>query len=165
MHWQVWPRAPRITQAFAHIYCHHAQHICVSLASMRRGNTLSMFYKGQSLRDARQHFGKNKGWGLAILESTRDSRWVGGMKGQIWHSTELSVSWFHLAISSKNLIRPDQSIVITACKYRNVSTAELIKITSRNHVPCDWIRAKTKSALHGHKGRGFESWPSHFCSN
>ena len=39
--------------------------------------TLIMFYKGQSLRDARQNFVKNKGQGLALRASRRDSKnWI-----------------------------------------------------------------------------------------
>ena len=40
-------------------------------------NTLIMFYKGQALRDARQNFVKNKGQGLALRASRRDSKnWI-----------------------------------------------------------------------------------------
>ena len=40
-------------------------------------NTLIMFYKGQSLRDARRNFVKNKGQGLALRASRRDSKnWI-----------------------------------------------------------------------------------------
>ena len=39
--------------------------------------TLIMFYKGQSLRDARRNFVKNKGQGLALRAGIRDSKnWI-----------------------------------------------------------------------------------------